>query len=656
MFRILVLYQVGVRVGYIQLQLTDYIGNDGVLKTIQDIRQYYREHFNTLPVYAEERKRRMQYRMNRYEESNSNIIIRLEDLLERGIENPILNIRDLSRIDPEIKPTQRDFEFFMDSHPNDRYFLLTIPPRIFLYYLYSTINRITNRGEFPLIPFQIQEFDRDMNPKRPDIPINFGYSIIKRQDKHILMPHQGTAKFFKDIQWYAKEKRTIENFIRVNEDCILRNVFAKNLEEPLIGKFHCLRNFNDELDVILNPHTILIKSAFYKIFENNEGYFDKSMIKSYRSLAQRRAKTFTFEDLLKYNIPKYLHEIYQQYNEFKGDIATLYKIIDPLIREFMLHHASEIPKGMDFREYVFLMILYRTLNATSFNHFEMLLSFINPEILHQFSISSDHRISIRKLINYHSNVPYTVWRGLFDAVTGVLAKNKIISSSILVGDGTFVHSFASDYKNPRTHTYNDSSAAFTVHSDKIYGLGFYFTVISAYHEDRIIPIHVEVYPGSIHESKMLSMIYPKIYEKCQRWSINAKYLIYDGGAYSPLNFDLGYAFGIQLISPVGLRGSEDNLFKAGRFSHYSVNDMPDGFGTALIEKCLRKRGHSESIFSFLSNFYGLNRIRSHSFSGVLKEIFLSMFLLNAKNFCAGLLNRSDLFGSPTAFSQAPLSK
>ncbi len=653
MFRVVVLYPLGVRTGYIQLELTDYLGNDGILKRIDDIKQYFRENYNNLEVFTEQRRQRIRYSMNRYDDVNQNIIIKLEDLIERGIQNPVFNITDISRIDPEIKPTERDFEIFMEMHPNDEYFHLTINPTTFFYYLYSAIREITNHGNLRLIPFRIPQFNRDMLPKRPEIPNNFGYKIIKRDHKPIVMPNQGTAQFFRDVESYASEKRTIENFIRIQEDKVKKNIFAKEFEDPLIGKFHCLRNMYGEPDIIFNPNTLLIKILYHTIYEKNPGYFSMDMIKTYRSLPQKSARAHTFEDLRPFNISKLSYDIYQQYEFFKGDLLTLYKCIDPIINEVKTRNQTAIPKGMDFREYVFLMILYRTMRAQSFDHFFTLLSYINPDILKQFNISLDHQISCRKLEIFHSKISASIWQDLFNTLAKALVKYGIINSSILVGDGRFVHSFASDYKNPKTGTFNDSSASFTVHSEKILGLGYYCIVISSHHKDRIIPIHVELFPGSIHESKILSMVYPKIYLKCKSWHINAKYLVYDGGGYSPLNFDLGYSFGIELISPVGLRGSEENLFKAGRFSHYSAQDMPDGFGTHLIEQCLKKRGHSECIFSFLSDFYSLNRARSHSISGVSKELFLSLFLMNAKNLSAGLLNRYDLFGSPTAFSKAP---
>lgn len=132
---------------------------------------------------------------------------------------------------------------------------------------------------------------------------------------------------------------------------------------------------------------------------------------------------------------------------------------------------------------------------------------------------------------------------------------------------------------------------------------------------------------------------------------NWKYLVYDSRGYSPLNFDLGFMFDIQLISPVGRRGNEDRLFKSGRFSFYSVDDMPDGFGTRLIDHVLRMRGHSESLFSFNSSYNNLSRAHSKNLDGVTKEIFFSYFVNNCSFLASALLNRDDLFGHPTAFKQ-----
>lgn len=651
MFRVIVPYKLGIKIGYIQIELYDYIGNENILQRIDNIHEYIRDHYYTIPEMAIEEMRTTKRRVIRNYESNINIIIPLEEFIENGTENEHFELEDLNRIDPDMDPINRNFEWFVINHPNDEYFKLTIEPHLFFYHLYLTVKEL-NENHVPLgTPFTINEFNNNLNPTPPEIPSSFGFNLRRRDGKYHIVSNPGTAKFFLDVKNYVQQVRTLQDLVRIKRDQVLSNNFSRDLLSRFMQKFYSYRSYLPNTGRIFHPGNMFIIGLYHAIFKKNQYYFSMDMIKTIKSLSIKRAKTYTFEDLKSYAISKELYDIYQNYSEFKGDICTLIKIIEPIISDVYTKYHEMIPKGIDFREYIILMILKKLLPFCSFEQFRINLSYYDNEFFTRLNISSEYLISIRKLENYHMKMPKEIFIYLFERVTEKLIELKVVNSSLLVGDGTFIHSYASNYKNPKTGDFNDRTAGFTVHDDKIKGLGYYYIVISAFHHDRIIPIHITVYPGNIHESKVLSYGLTEVYRKKVELGTNWKYLVYDSGGYSPLNFDLGVMYDIQLISPIGRRGNEDTLFQSGRYSFYSVNDMPDGWGTRLIDYVLRKRGHSESLFSFNFSYNDLVRAHSKDIVGVTKEIFFTYFLNNCVHLASALLNRSDLFGHPTAFKQ-----
>ena len=89
--------------------------------------------------------------------------------------------------------------------------------------------------------------------------------------------------------------------------------------------------------------------------------------------------------------------------------------------------------------------------------------------------------------------------------------------------------------------YNDKTARIYRSFWKLLGHGYYTTIYSAYHKDRLIPIYAEVY-GNIHESKVLLHISSIVGSLLRKQNKRESLSLRCGAAYSKTNFNLGTAF------------------------------------------------------------------------------------------------------------------
>lgn len=651
MRRILFTYPYGGRMGFIQLELTDYVGNDNILKPIEDVRREYQNYMGEDLSISAWRRLQIRVRMKVDNNQNSNIVIRLDSFVEGGIDNPMYNIVEPDRIDPSTQPSTRDLAYFIETHPNDNYYTLTVDPKLFLYQFWKVPKPPRTWCKVMHEPYTITEFNRELNLILPELPQDYGHKIIKRNGKHTLVLKSGSREYINEVVQYSREKKTIEGLIRVKEDRIKERVFVDQFFYPLLGYSFCVGRKGEYEKFVYHPSTLMAKGVYHAIFVHNRGYFDKSMLKSHQTLAIKRCPTFEFKNVKYTKISKEEYELFQYAINFKGKLVYLTRTIFPIIKEIEIEFQDELPKNIKLHQYVFLMMAYFIGNSKSFAYFQQFLTYLRPVDLGEEFFPKGLPVSTRSLEKYHREIPVEIIKYLFMKITQKLAKDKVINTGVLVGDGTFIHSYASDYKNERTGEYNDKTAGFTVHSEKLLGHGYYTTIYSAYHKDRLIPIYAEVYPGNIHESKVFTATFPRLWKFCRENKINAKVLVYDGAAYSKTNFNLGTAFGIELICPKGERGNQDNVFQATRFSKYDGNDMPDGYSKTMITKLLHCRSHAEAINHQIKEYYNLNRANSHDIVGVTKELFLALFIINCKNYCAAKFNRHDLFNSYSAFSE-----
>jgi len=224
---------------------------------------------------------------------------------------------------------------------------------------------------------------------------------------------------------------------------------------------------------------------------------------------------------------------------------------------------------------------------------------------------------------------------------------KIAKNRILIWDGQFVHSNASDHFNEEKGSYNDPDAGFCRHQGKIYGVGYKVSTIYAYCGDRSVPIYCELFPGNKDEYS----VFKETFEHFFDLGLGTPSLILaDAGPYSLENLKWIFEKGIIPLINSHKSVKNQNVKKLTDQFYVNMDFVPASWSEKELISLMNIRSEIERQFSHIIVVYHARRANVRGLEMVSKHRYLILILDLLKINTAYKLGRPDLIGKARTFT------